>query len=60
MKKAHFVGVTLKMTPYEQNCLTVFICIFVNRLSVERNHTLNCVSYSRKLYVFATSRKMIF
>ena len=41
MKKATFGGVTKQNTPSEQNCSRVFVGIFVNRLSVERNHSLN-------------------
>jgi hypothetical protein len=41
MKKATFGGVTKHKTPSEQNCSTVFVRIFVNRLSVERNHSLS-------------------
>ena len=40
MKKATFGGVMKQKTPSEQNCSTVFVGIFVNRLLVERNHSL--------------------
>ena len=40
MKKAALGGVMKQKTPSEQNCLTVFVRIFVNWLSVERNHSL--------------------
>jgi hypothetical protein len=40
-EKASFGVVTKQKTPSEKNCLRVFFQIFVNQLSVERNHSLS-------------------
>ena len=43
IKKATFWGVMKQKTSFEQNCSTVFVRIFVNWLSVERNYSLTPV-----------------
>ena len=56
MKKATFECVTKQKTPSEKNCSRGFFRIFVNQLSVKRNHSLTSENYQISLMTWFDPR----